>query len=356
MSPKNSEIKVSLRNLSRHYGNVAALHDFSLEMTTGEMVSLLGPSGCGKTTVLRILGGLDPHHGGRIFVDGEDITGSTSDKRNMGMVFQAYSLFPNMTVAENVEYGLRVRKISPEVRRKKSMELLDMVHLSHRPNAYPNQLSGGQQQRVALARALAIAPKVLLLDEPLSALDAQVRVQIREEIRRIQLETETTTLFVTHDQEEAMSVSDRVGVMNAGELEQIDSPAALYNKPKTAFVASFVGVTNKIPGEIDGKGRVRVLNQKIDLSKNSRSAQEGEKVLALVRPENLEISSEFVTDAQPGLVITKSFLGPLTKLGVDLGTENLVYINMTSQEARKIDVGNRVSVKITSEELMVANV
>jgi putative spermidine/putrescine transport system ATP-binding protein len=355
MSSKKSEIKVSLNNLSRHYGSVAALQNFSLEMKTGEMVSLLGPSGCGKTTVLRILGGLDPHHDGNILVDGEDITGLPSDKRNMGMVFQAYSLFPNMTVAENVEYGLRVRKVSQEVRRKKSMELLEMVHLSHRGNAYPNQLSGGQQQRVALARALAISPKVLLLDEPLSALDAQVRVQIREEIRRIQFETETTTLFVTHDQEEAMSVSDRVGVMNAGQLEQIDSPTVLYNKPKTAFVASFVGVTNKIPAEIDGKGRVRILNQKIDLSKNSRSASEGEKVFALVRPENLILSNEFDTDAQPGLVITKSFLGPLTKLGVDLGIESLVYVNMTSQEARKIDVGDRVALKITSEELMVAN-
>ena len=356
MSAKKIESKVSLQNLSKHYGNVAALVDFSLEMRTGEMVSLLGPSGCGKTTVLRILGGLDPDHGGQIFVDGENITGSASDKRNMGMVFQAYSLFPNMTVAENVEYGLRVRKIAPDIRRKKSMELLEMVHLSHRPEAYPAQLSGGQQQRVALARALAIAPKVLLLDEPLSALDAQVRVQIREEIRRIQLETETTTLFVTHDQEEAMSVSDRVGVMSAGQLEQIDSPAALYNKPTSAFVASFVGVTNKIPAEIDGKGRVRVLNQKIELSKNSVGISAGSPVLALVRPENIVLASDSDEETQSGAVITKSFLGPLTKIGVDLGMANLIYVNMTSQEARKIDVGSRVALKITSEELMVASV
>lgn len=356
MNAKKSESKVSLQSLSKHYGEVAALSDFSLEMRTGEMVSLLGPSGCGKTTVLRILGGLDPDHGGQIFVDGENITGTTSDKRNMGMVFQAYSLFPNMTVVENVEYGLRVRKVSPEIRRKKSMELLEMVHLSHRSDAHPAQLSGGQQQRVALARALAIEPKVLLLDEPLSALDAQVRVQIREEIRRIQLETETTTLFVTHDQEEAMSVSDRVGVMSAGRLEQIDSPAVLYNKPASAFVASFVGVTNKIPAEIDGKGRVRVLNQKIDLSKNSSGISAGSPVLALVRPENIILTSDSDEEAQAGSVITKSFLGPLTKIGVDLGMSNLVYVNMNSQEARKIDVGGRVALKITSEELMVANV
>ncbi|MEI6216292.1 MAG: ABC transporter ATP-binding protein [Actinomycetes bacterium] len=355
MSANNVESKVSLQNLSKHYGDVAALVDFSLEMRTGEMVSLLGPSGCGKTTVLRILGGLDPEHGGQIHVDGENITGSTSDKRNMGMVFQAYSLFPNMTVAENVEYGLRVRKIAPEIRRKKSMELLEMVHLSHRPDAYPNQLSGGQQQRVALARALAIAPKVLLLDEPLSALDAQVRVQIREEIRRIQLETQTTTLFVTHDQEEAMSVSDRVGVMNAGQLEQIDSPSNLYNKPKSAFVASFVGVTNKISAQIGGNGRVKVFNQDIELSKNSAEFGSGAAVIALVRPENISIASDGDPESKSGLIITKSFLGPMTKLGLDLGGENLVYVNLTSQDAKRIDVGNRVAVKITSEELMVAN-
>ncbi len=351
-----TETAVSLRNIAKHYGNVAALHDFSLDIASGELVALLGPSGCGKTTVLRILGGLDLAHDGSIVVAGADITGTPSDKRNMGMVFQAYSLFPNMTVEENVEYGLRVRKVSISERRKRSAELLEMVHLGHRGKSLPHQLSGGQQQRVALARALAISPKVLLLDEPLSALDAQVRVQIREEIRRIQLETGTTTLFVTHDQEEAMAVADRVGVMNLGQLEQIDAPAALYNNPKSPFAASFVGITNKIPAEIVGSGKVKILNQVVATSEFAARFDKGTKVVALVRPENFEMVKEKNPDASTGRVVTKSFLGPMTKLGVDLGTPALVSVNLTSSDARKISIGDSLSLVVSSETVMVDRV
>ncbi len=351
-----TETAVSLSNIAKHYGSVAALHDFSLDIASGELVALLGPSGCGKTTVLRILGGLDLEHDGNIVVAGTDITGMPSDKRNMGMVFQAYSLFPNMTVEENVEYGLRVRKVSVAERRKRSAELLEMVHLGHRGKSLPHQLSGGQQQRVALARALAISPKVLLLDEPLSALDAQVRVQIREEIRRIQLETGTTTLFVTHDQEEAMAVADRVGVMNLGQLEQIDSPATLYNNPKSPFAASFVGITNKIPAEIVGSGKVKILNQVVSVSEYAGKMENGAKVVALVRPENFEMVSEDQSGSTTGRVVTKSFLGPMTKLGVELGIPSLVSVNLTSSDARKISIGDSLSLVVSSESVMVDRV
>jgi putative spermidine/putrescine transport system ATP-binding protein len=243
MSSKN----LILRNVSKRFGNVKALDNFDLEVGVGELVALLGPSGCGKTTALRVVAGLEHQDSGSVIVGDRDISQVPAHKRNMGMVFQAYSLFPNLTVEENVAFGLQMRKVSKHLRLKKAHELLDLVGLDSQSKRYTHQLSGGQQQRVALARALAFEPEILLLDEPLSALDAQVRVNLREEIRRLQLSLGTTTLFVTHDQEEAMAISDRVGVMNSGVLEQIDTPDALYNKPSSSFVASFVGTMNKIP-------------------------------------------------------------------------------------------------------------
>jgi putative spermidine/putrescine transport system ATP-binding protein len=212
-----SEVKnnyVDMQGLQRFFGDVKALDGLNLQIQTGELVALLGPSGCGKTTALRLLAGLDMPDGGKIFVDGKDITNIPANKREMGMVFQAYSLFPNLTAIENVAFGLKVRGQDSSTRLKKANELLELVGLSSQANRFSHQMSGGQQQRVALARALAIEPKVLLLDEPLSALDAKVRTQLRDEIRRIQIEVGTTTLFVTHDQEEAMAMADRVGVMS----------------------------------------------------------------------------------------------------------------------------------------------
>jgi putative spermidine/putrescine transport system ATP-binding protein len=345
-----------IQGLSRHFGSVVALDNFNLEVEKGELVALLGPSGCGKTTALRIVAGLENHDSGSILLNGEDLTQKPAHERNMGMVFQAYSLFPNMSVLENVGFGLQMRKHSKSSREKKALELLELVGLPTQASRFPHQLSGGQQQRVALARALAFQPEVLLLDEPLSALDAQVRSRIREEIRAIQLELGITTLFVTHDQEEAMAISDRVGVMNKGRLEQIDKPIELYNNPATPFVASFVGLANKIPATITGKGNVKVLQQKISLSKFSEDLDDTSLVHAIVRPESIVLTSENEIDATQGLLISKSFLGPLTKLGVAVEGLPIIHIHVSSKDVKKLEIGDRLSFKINAEEIMAQNV
>src|ERR1700742_3046406 len=238
---------LELRDLHRDFGGGAkALDGIQVSLGEGEFLSLLGPSGCGKTTALRLVAGFDRPDGGAIVVDGKDVTRVAPSKRDFGMVFQAYSLFPNMTAAQNVEFGLKIRGGDGGKRGERVHELLELVGLGHAVNRYPHQLSGGMQQRVALARALAIEPRILLLDEPLSALDAKVRVQLRDEIRRLQTELGITTIYVTHDQEEALSVSDRVAVMNAGRIEQIGTPLDMYTAPLTPFVAEFIGTMNRL--------------------------------------------------------------------------------------------------------------
>ncbi len=232
------------------------------------MVALLGPSGCGKTTALRILAGLDHPTSGTVVVGGQDLTRVPANKRDMGMVFQAYSLFPHLTVLDNVAFGLKLRGEDRATRTRKAQEKLELVGLAEHGKRYASQLSGGQQQRVALARALAIEPSVLLLDEPLSALDAKVRTQLRDEIRRVQLEVGTTTLFVTHDQEEALAIADRVGVMNQGKLEQLAAPAELYAQPATTFVAEFVGLNNKVRAQVR-EGRAEVFGTSVPVMAGS---------------------------------------------------------------------------------------
>ena len=242
--------ELELKQLQRRFGDVVALDGIDLRVASGEFVSFLGPSGCGKTTALRLIAGFDRPTSGRIEIDGRDITGIPPNKRDIGMVFQAYSLFPNMTAARNVEFGLRVRRQGRGDRTARALELLELVGLGDAAGRYPHQLSGGMQQRVALARALAIEPRLLLLDEPLSALDAKVRVQLREEIRRIQTRLGITTIYVTHDQEEALSISDRVAVLSKGRIEQIGTPAEIYGSPATPFVAQFVGTMNRVESTV----------------------------------------------------------------------------------------------------------
>src|SRR5690606_37529388 len=243
---------LSIKNVSKAFGAVTVVDDFNLDVAPGEFISFLGPSGCGKTTVLRIVAGLEELSSGQIVIGDKDVTRLKPNQRNVGMVFQAYALFPNLTVAQNVAFGLRVAGTPKAETQKRVAEMLELIKLpvDEYGGRYPYQLSGGQQQRVALARALAPKPKLLLLDEPLSALDAKVRVSLREEIRAIQKELGITTVFVTHDQEEALSISDRIAVMYAGKAEQVGTPFEVYNRPATKFVANFVGTLNMLEGKV----------------------------------------------------------------------------------------------------------
>jgi len=338
---------VDLRNLSRSFGTIRALDGLTLRLAPGELVALLGPSGCGKTTALRILAGFETADSGSVAVDGRDVSGIPAAKRDMGMVFQSYSLFPNMSALENVSFGLRMRRLGSAERQRRASGLLDMVGLAAQGKQYPHQLSGGQQQRVALARALAIEPRVLLLDEPLSALDAKVRLQLREQIRSLQQRLGTTTLFVTHDQEEALSMADRVGVMREGRLEQIATPDELYDRPATPFVAEFVGIMNRIPAgllELLGASALAA-----DLVPHPERPAAGVDVL--VRPEGLRITA---SPSGNGIVVGRTFLGQLTRLSVRLSGDVVVQVDQQSTEAAGISPGDPVDVSLAGAPVMVA--
>jgi putative spermidine/putrescine transport system ATP-binding protein len=342
---------VSLTSLSRHFGAVRALDGLTVDVAPGELVALLGPSGCGKTTALRILAGFETADSGTVTVDGKEISHIPASRRDMGMVFQSYSLFPNMSALDNVGFGLRLRKKSAAERKRRAGELLDMVGLAKQAGQYPHQLSGGQQQRVALARALAIEPRVLLLDEPLSALDAKVRLQLREQIRALQQRLGTTTLFVTHDQEEALSMSDRVGVMKEGKLEQIATPSELYSEPATAFVAEFVGTMNRIPGRLDGTGdQVSAVGQTVPVIGGAAGELAGD-VDVLVRPEGLNIT------AGPngnGIVADRTFLGSTTRISVLLDGDHMVKVDQPSTVAAGLPPGTSVQISLPGTAVLVS--
>jgi putative spermidine/putrescine transport system ATP-binding protein len=309
---------VDLRNVVKDYAGHRALTGVNLSMAPGEFVALLGPSGCGKTTVLRALSGLETITEGRILIDGQDVAHVPVNKRDIGMVFQAYSLFPHMTVLQNVEFGLRMRRVDAASRRERAAEALEMVGLGHLGARYAHQLSGGQQQRVALARALVTRPRVLLLDEPLSALDAKVRVQLRDEIRRIQTDLGITTLFVTHDQEEALAVADRVAVMRDGNIEQVGTPEDLYTKPATSFVATFVGLSNAVDGVLAGS-TVSALGATFPLL--GTGPADG-PVTVYIRPEDISLS----TTGLAATVVVSSFLGSLRRTQVRLDDGTLLFV------------------------------
>jgi putative spermidine/putrescine transport system ATP-binding protein len=346
---------LELSQVRKTFGPTVALEHLDLALGDGELVCLLGPSGCGKTTALRIVAGFDQPDSGAVLLAGENITGRPANKRDMGMVFQAYSLFPNLTTEENVAFGLRLRRQSAEQRRQRVGEMLELVGLSAQAKRYAQQLSGGQQQRVALARALAIEPKVLLLDEPLSALDAKVRVNLRDEIRRIQLSTGTTTLFVTHDQEEALAVSDRVGVMSNGRLEQIGSPTAVYQDPSTSFVARFVGTVNEIPGVVAADGKSVEVGGRIIASATAERLAPGTLVQALVRPEGLVLvpfgggGSGFA-----GTVVTAAFQGADVRVKVRLDDNDaLVNVDAPVDSIEMPNQGDRVRVTVEARRAFI---
>ena len=344
-------VEVRMEGLRRHYGPVVALDGLDLTMAPGELVALLGPSGCGKTTTLRLVAGLEDADAGRITVGGKDVIHLPASKRDMGMVFQAYSLFPHMTVRQNVAFGLRLRRVSPAERDRRALEMLELVGLSTQADRYPHQISGGQQQRVALARALAIEPQVLLLDEPLSALDAKVRAQLRDQIRRIQLEVGITTLFVTHDQEEALAIADRVGVMRDGKLEQLAAPTEVYSRPATPFVAEFVGLTNRLAGTVSG-GTVTVRGRDLPLVDASTPAGQ---VIALVRPEAVTLASDSSGESGPltGTVIASTFLGATSRVTVDLG-DTTIMAQLSTSDATALSAGSRVALSIRPDPVLVS--
>jgi putative spermidine/putrescine transport system ATP-binding protein len=341
--------RVELRDLRRRFGSTQALDGLTLTIEPGEFVALLGPSGCGKTTALRALAGFEFLDSGTVLVNGKNLAGVPAQRRDMGMVFQSYSLFPNMSALDNVAFGLRMRGVAPALRREKAASVLELVGLESEKEKYPHQMSGGQQQRVALARALAIEPSVLLLDEPLSALDAKVRLQLRDQIKLLQTRLRITTLFVTHDQEEALSMANRVCVMRSGRIEQVDAPAVLYSSPATPFVAEFVGTMNRIPGRITGGG-VEVLGATAGI-RNGGSRPEGSTVEVLIRPEGLTL-----VPAEHGhaIVMTKTFLGSTTRVTVLVDGEIAVQVDRPSEDSASLEPGSAVEVKLLDREVMVA--
>jgi putative spermidine/putrescine transport system ATP-binding protein len=355
--------RLELIDINKRFGDQVAVRDFSLTVEDGELVSFLGPSGCGKTTTLRMAAGFESPDRGSVIVDGVDITDLPPNKRDMGMVFQGYALFPNMTAAENVDFGLAVRKRSLAERRSRVAELLELFGLAHVARSYPHQLSGGQQQRVALARAVAISPGVLLLDEPLSAVDAKVREELRTEIRRMQVQLHITTILVTHDQSEALSISDRVVVMNRGGIEEVGTPTQIYSEPRSAFTAGFIGAMNEIPIRVVSgvQGLVQRGGRRVT-APGAAGMVDGQLGLLLVRPELLEplgaANAALNGDlTMTGRVEVQTFLGATTRLLVresqaepsadsELPTTRLLAVDVPSSSAGRWPAGSELVVRI----------
>ncbi|MDH6676031.1 putative spermidine/putrescine transport system ATP-binding protein [Rhodococcus sp. LBL1] len=345
---------VEFRGLRRTFGATTALDGLDLEIRPGELLALLGPSGCGKTTALRTVAGFESPDAGMVLMDGEDITRTPAHRRDVGMVFQSYSLFPHLNAVDNVAFGLRMQGTGKSARRTRAMELLELVGLPQHSTRYPGQLSGGQQQRIALARALALRPRVLLLDEPLSALDAQVRQTLREEIRRLQQQLGITTLFVTHDQEEALSMADRVAVMRSGRMEQCAPPAELYERPATAFVAEFVGVMSRIPGQLSADARtVHVLGRRLPVHGELPGTESGtgaRDVDVLVRPEALGVTAAYDGTSR---ITASTFRGAGTRLTVQLPDGREAIADVSTTAATALGAGTAVTLSLPDRPVLV---
>jgi spermidine/putrescine ABC transporter ATP-binding subunit len=341
-------VKIEARSVSKRYGNVRALDGVSLQIEDGELFTVLGPSGCGKTTFLRTIAGFELVDSGKIFFDKTDVTMMPANKRNAGMVFQNYALWPHMTVFQNVAYGLKVRKVPKNDVKSRVERMLALVKLEGMGDRSPHQLSGGQQQRVALARALVINPQVLLLDEPLSNLDAKLRLEMRTEIKRIQREMGITTVYVTHDQEEAMSISDRIAVMHQGKVVQVDSPRDLYFKPQTQFVSEFIGQGTFLRGTVDSKEETYYLVKVGELTFRAMPADpdlqysKGETVLLTIRPESFRLDAS-AENVMLCLITQVSFLGKSQRVLAELGEEHVV---IEADPATQLVAGQRLKVSV----------
>ncbi len=346
---------LELDKLRKVYGPSTVVQSFELSVQRGEFVSFLGPSGCGKTTTLRMVAGFEIPTSGAVRIDGRDMTRLRPNQRNVGMMFQAYALFPNMTVAENVGFGLKVaRRPAAEIRARVE-EMLKLIKLPELGSRYPYQLSGGQQQRVALARALAIKPNVLLLDEPLSALDAKIRISLREEIRAVQRELGITTIYVTHDQEEALSMSDRVVVMSEGRMEQVGTPFEIYNFPRTRFVASFVGTLNILQGRVvdPAAGRIAVDGQDIFAARGLSDAAAGDTRAVALRPEAVSMSNGTAVNRLKGTIEEVSFLGAVVRIRLRLRESAISFDTFNNPSAPPPERGQPVTVGFAREDLLV---
>lgn len=354
---------LELTGISKYFGSAAAVENIDLAVDQGEFLTLLGPSGCGKTTILRMVAGFELPSGGSIRLDGEEITRRAANKRPMGMVFQSYALFPHMTAEQNIAFGMHIKKLPAARIKQRCAELLELVGLADKGRSYPHQLSGGQQQRIALARALAVEPKVLLLDEPLSALDAKVRVSLRNEIRRIQQQLKMTAIYVTHDQEEALAISDRIAVMAKGHIEQLDYPEEIYSNPRTVFAATFVGTSNRFEGLLESasEGICKVEDYSLRVPV-TEALHDGEPVLIMVRPEELTLHAEQNGATQAfapsdnrvgGMIELRTFLGPFTRFHVRINERTSLTADIPSQLARNFAVAQSVLISFPTTACQV---
>jgi putative spermidine/putrescine transport system ATP-binding protein len=347
---------LSIQSVRKSFGPTTVVQDFNLDVGTGEFVSFLGPSGCGKTTVLRMVAGFEEPTSGSVVIGGKDVTRLKPNQRNIGMVFQAYALFPNLTVAQNIAFGLKVAGVSKADTDSRVAEMLNLIKLPQFGDRYPYQLSGGQQQRVALARAIAPKPKLLLLDEPLSALDAKVRVSLRDEIRSIQKELGITTVFVTHDQEEALSISDRIVVMYGGKAEQVGTPFEIYNRPSTKFVANFVGTLNVLEGTVTdaSSGKVKVGIGEVMLKGKLNGSKAGDTLSLALRPEAISLGRQPGRDATLGGEISEvSFLGSVIRVRVGLGKDTVSLDTFNSPASPPPTVGEKAEISFSPDDVLV---
>lgn len=350
-------VDVKLEKVTKRFGKTVAVESVDLFVRKGELFGIIGPSGCGKTTTLRLIAGLEYPDDGRIFFGDKDVTFTKPYERNVAMVFQNYALWPHMTVYENIAYGLKLRKIPQMEIKQRIRRVLELTKLEGLESRYPTQLSGGQQQRVALARALVVEPDVLLLDEPLSNLDAKLRVEMRSELKNIVKKTDITTIYVTHDQEEAMNICDRIALMNNGKVVQIGEPKELYFNPKSFFVATFMGKSNVLEGKVVSiqPTIVAIDNLTLYVDKKLGESLLNKKVYIVIRPENIKLVDFTTYDDKSknileGIVTSVSFLGSHYMITLDVGEKNLNVLSNVTEEIRQ---GHRLKIYIPPNNIMI---